>query len=478
MNSLSADDRSFFELVARATFSNPFSTERHDVDQRIAAAHPTADRAKVLEQMLSQVWLRLHRLGDPNVRRYSGRDAELLETAVLFSTFHRFTPDFDAHIRAQLEAGAKVVPFDGGKAVMTELKHQGFDETRAQRLVGLFFQLRRAFYFIAQSLVGESDSMRRLREQLWTNVFTHDPRLYERVLWNRMEDFSTFMVGETGTGKGAAAGAIGKSGFIPYNLSNGKFESSFVSAFTAVNLSQYAENLIESELFGHKKGSFTGAIDSHQGVFQRCQPLGAIFLDEIGDVTVPVQIKLLRVLQERIYSPVGGHEEFKFSGRVIAATNRPIDELRAAGKFRDDFFYRLCSDVIEVPSLRRRIEEDPRELEGMVEHLVTRLLGAANPVIVDQVLDATRPLKGYAWPGNVRELEQCVRRVILTRKYTPAAAQKQASALVEQLEEGALTAEQVLSLYCTLQYAKLGSYEEVGRRLGLDRRTVRKYVAD
>ncbi len=473
--SLSQEDREFFELISQATFINPFSTERADVDALLAAASPGSTRAAVLEQMLNQLWIRLHRLGERRGSDFAGRDVELFETAALFSTFHRFSPDIDAHIRSQLDAGERAIVFDSGKAVMTHMVQQGFPESRATRLLGLMFQMRRAFYFIAQSLVGDSESMRRLREKLWTNIFTHDALLYEKVLWNRMEDFSTFLVGETGTGKGAAAAAIGRSGYIPYNPGTSRFEHSFVSAFNSVNLSQFSENLIESELFGHKKGAFTGAIESHHGVFQRCQQLGAIFLDEIGDVSVPVQIKLLRVLQERVYSPVGGHEEMKFSGRVIAATNRPVDELRETGKFRDDFFYRLCSDVIEVPTLRRRVSENPSELERMVEHLVGRILGSPHPNIVDHVMSAVAPLGDYAWPGNVRELEQCIRRVILTREYKPSSSQRSTS-LAERFEAADMTADELLGEYCTLLYERLGSYEEVGRRVGLDRRTVRKHI--
>ncbi len=134
--------------------------------------------------------------------------------------------------------------------------------------------------------------MRNLRLHLWNNVFTHDIRWYEQYLWNRMEDFSTLLLGETGTGKGTAAAAIGRSGFIPYDEKKGCFTESFTRNFIAINLSQFAESLIESELFGHKKGAFTGAVEHHDGVFTRCTPYGSIFLDEVGDISVPIQVKL------------------------------------------------------------------------------------------------------------------------------------------------------------------------------------------
>jgi transcriptional regulator with GAF, ATPase, and Fis domain len=105
-------------------------------------------------------------------------------------------------------------------------------------------------------------------------------------------------------------------------------KQSFTRGFVPLNLSQYPETLIESELFGHKKGAFTGAVEAHEGVFSRCSPHGEIFLDEIGDVSTHLQIKLLQVLQERTFSPVGSHEKLRFRGRVIAATNQSLDALR------------------------------------------------------------------------------------------------------------------------------------------------------
>src|SRR5204862_1324072 len=227
-----------------------------------------------------------------------------------------------------------------------------------------------------------------LRRALWDNVFTHDMRAFETGLWKRMEDFSTLILGETGTGKGAAAAAIGRSAFIPYSFNERRFAASYTDSFISINLSQFAESLIESELFGHRKGAFTGAIDHHQGVFERCDPHGALFLDEIGEVSIPAQIKLLQVLQERTYTPVGGREKKRFSGRVIAATNRPLGELRRQGRFRDDFFYRLCSDVIELPTLRQRIAESTKELEQLVELLVARIAGDEAPALVAAVLEA------------------------------------------------------------------------------------------
>jgi DNA-binding NtrC family response regulator len=484
---LSAADRDFFALVSEATFTNPFGDQRAGVDRRISRAPRGASREDIVERLLHAVQERLRGLGAVDVRRYTGDDRALLEQAVLFDVFHRYAGAFDAHIQKQLDAGARPLRVPFGREALAAIAAYGLGADDARHYFALFYQLRRAFYFIDQTLPGACPSMQRLRERLWTNVFTHDVGLYARVLWRRMEDFSTFLLGETGAGKGTAAAAIGHSGWIPYDEKSETFAASFVQSFLAINLAQFPEALIESELFGHKKGAFTGAVDGHQGVLARCSPYGAIFLDEIGEISVPVQTKLLRVLQERTFSPVGGHETARFAGRVIAATNRPLDDLRANGRLRDDFYYRLCSDVIEVPSLAARLREDPAELDALLALILRRILGrdagdadvralhARAREVIDRDLGPA-----YPWPGNVRELEQCVRRVVLTRAYPGdrLLRGKTGDRDMRLLEAaGEETAKGLLTRYCAALYAVHGSYEEVARRTGLDRRTVKAYVA-
>jgi transcriptional regulator with PAS, ATPase and Fis domain len=323
--------------------------------------------------------------------------------------------------------------------------------------------------------------MREFRRRLWQNVFTREVRLYERYLWDRMEDFSTLLLGETGTGKGTAAAAIGRSGYIPFDERQGRFAESFMRGRIALNLSQFPETLIESELFGHRKGAFTGAVEAHEGVLARCSPHGAIFLDEIGDVSVPVQIKLLQVLQERTFCPVGSHEPVRFRGRVIAATNRRLETLRASNLFREDFFYRLCSDVIEVPPLRDRLQQEPKELRQLLQHVLSGMIGEPSRELLLKVEAAIQQAvgAGYAWPGNVRELEQAVRRILLTGAYTGSAHPASAGLreqLVAGIEIGTLDADALLAGYCKLLYEREENYEAVARRTNLDRRTVKRYL--
>jgi MoxR-like ATPase len=479
---LTAADREFFAALAEVVFGNPFSDERSALIARLAPGAPVGDLNKDREALARVAapriapWLE----GDA-ARRLSAEERQLLEPAFLYVCYHRAVPQLDALIERQTRQGGAPLAVPFGEEAIGELARGGIEAARAGRLLAFFFQLRRAFYFIDRSLAGACESMRGLRRALWNNVFTHDMRAYEAALWSRMEDFSTLLLGETGTGKGQAAAAIGRSEFIPWAAHERRFAANFAESFIAINLSQFPETTIESELFGHRKGAFTGAIEHHVGVFGRCSAHGALFLDEIGEVSIPVQIKLLQVLQERSFTELGGRERKRFSGRVIAATNRSLDASRREGRFREDFFYRLCSDVIEMPTLRQRIAESASELEELVRLLVARTAGEAAAELVASVLEALeRGLpRGYPWPGNVRELEQAVRRILLTGRYgaeLASAAPGEEEALVGKLRAGSLSADELLARYCALLHRRLGSYAEVARRTGLDPRTSRKYV--
>ncbi len=484
MTGLGTPDREFFLALANVVFGNPFTPQRDQLIVRLAPGAPLGDLTSDREALARVVGPRLEpwlREGPTALQKLSAEDRRLLEPGFLYVCYHRCVPQLDALIERQAGQGGAPLAVPFGDDAIADLVRSGFAEERAARFFALFFQLRRAFHFIERSLAGECESMRRLREALWNNVVTHDMRGYEAALWNRMEDFSTLLLGETGTGKGSAAAAIGRSEFIPYVVEQRRFAANFAETFITINLSQFPETLIESELFGHRKGAFTGAIEHHEGVFERCNAHGALFLDEIGEASIPVQIKLLQVLQERTFTALGGHEKKRFSGRVIAATNRPLAALRRDGRFRDDFFYRLCSDVIEVPTLRQRIAESPAELEQLVRLLVARVTGAKAPDLVAAVLEALRNglPRGYAWPGNVRELEQAVRRILLTGRYAaekPQAAPGEEEALLDKVRAGELTAADLLARYCALLYRRLGTYAEVAKRTGLDPRTSRKYV--
>jgi len=481
---LAPEHRKIFRLVEEAAFGNPFAPEREQLLRKFAgmkegiSLKPKDLSIPVVEEIIQK----LHLNGTADFRLYKDNDKRLVRIALLYDSFYRFINDFDELIKSQIKAGDVSVTVQFAQDVVDLLQNRGFKHNEAVRYLAFFYQLRRAFYFIDKTLVGHSQPMRKLRSHLWADIFTQDPRWYENFLWNRMEDFSTFLVGETGTGKGTAAAALGRSGFIPYLEKKRQFAESFTRNFIEINLSQFPETIIESELFGHKKGSFTGAVEDHKGVFSRCGKYCAILLDEIGDISISVQIKLLKVLQERSFTVVGGHLVERFQGRVIAATNKSLDNLRREGKFRDDFYYRLCSDIIQVPSLREQIKEDPGTLGILLNHTVERIIGepAQELALELQNIILTEVGQEYKWPGNVRELEQAARRILLTKHYQgdqcEASAETVPAKFLKDIEDGNITAQDLLTSYCKMLFGKYGTYEKVAQITKLDRRTAKKYI--
>jgi DNA-binding NtrC family response regulator len=218
-----------------------------------------------------------------------------------------------------------------------------------------------------------------------------------RTLGRVAETKSTVLItGETGTGKELAARAIHDR------------SAQRQMPLVKVNCAALPETLLESELFGHVKGAFTGAIANKRGRFTLADG-GTIFLDEIGTLSGAVQIKLLRVLQEREFEPLGGERTQKVDLRVIAATNRDLRALVAAGQFREDLFYRLSVIPISIPPLRERREDIPL----LVEHFL-RKHGRRTGRRAERVSEeAMRALAEYDWPGNVRELENAIERAVV-----------------------------------------------------------------
>ena len=220
-------DRRFFAALADVVFGNPFSPERAAQIVRLAPGAKLGD--------LTQDPEALARLVAPRVQPWLGKalSAEqraVVEPALLYVCYHRHVPRIDALIERQAQQAGPPLTVAFADELIGELVQSGFGEEAAGRYLALFFQLRRAFYFIHRSLAGECESMRKLRESLWNNVFTHDMRGYDAALWNRMEDFSTLLLGETGTGKGQAAAAIGRSAFIPYLPAEQRFAAKRRSA--------------------------------------------------------------------------------------------------------------------------------------------------------------------------------------------------------------------------------------------------------
>jgi DNA-binding NtrC family response regulator len=249
-----------------------------------------------------------------------------------------------------------------------------FAENRALRR-----ELNRQFNF--PEIVGSSEKMQRVFE-----------------LVRKVADTSTnvLILGESGTGKELIARAL--------HFNSGRSAKPFL----AVNCGALPESLLESELFGHTKGAFTGAVANKKGLFRSAEG-GTLFLDEIGEMPPPLQVRLLRALQEHEVTPVGSSIPEKFDARIVAATNRDLEKEVGSGNFREDLFYRLNVIEISLPALRDR----PDDIPALIKHFVSKHAGSQNSVAKPVTDDALSALRSYGWPGNVREMENCIERAFI-----------------------------------------------------------------
>lgn len=250
-----------------------------------------------------------------------------------------------------------------------------------------------------QALLEENKALiqdQRKRGQL-NNIIGRSERmqaLYQMIETVAQVQSTVLVTGESGTGKELVARAI-------HDLSP-RAEKPFVS----INCGAFTETLLESELFGYVKGSFTGANTNRKGLFEAANK-GTIFLDEIGEMSGAMQVKLLRVLQERKVRPVGATEEIQVDTRVIAATNRDLASMVKDGTFREDLFYRISVIPIELPALRERVEDIP----DLAAHFAGKFCAQAGRTLSIGE-KAVRLLESYSWPGNVRELEHTIERAV------------------------------------------------------------------
>ena len=209
-------------------------------------------------------------------------------------------------------------------------------------------------------------------------------------------DVSVMLLGASGTGKELLARGL-------HDVSRRKR-----GAFVAINCAAIPETLLESELFGHEKGAFTGAVKTTEGKIESANG-GTLFLDEIGDVPLPLQVKLLRFLQERVIERIGGRKAIPVDTRIVCATHQDLDAMVAEGRFREDLYYRLAEIVIRIPPLAERTGD-----AGLLaRHFVTRYARTMNPAVTGLAPDARAAIDAWRWPGNVRELENRVKRAVI-----------------------------------------------------------------
>jgi DNA-binding NtrC family response regulator len=331
---------------------------------------------------------------------YRGRPADLVLTDLsmperdglsLLDDLTKLDPD--AHV-------VVITAYGTVNSAVQAMKKGAFDYlTKPLDREELLITVARAFETI--HLIEEN---RRLRQQLQDkfkveSIIGHHPLMQEvfRLIRKVAPSQTTVLItGESGTGKELVARAIhAESTRRDY-------------PFRALNCAAIPETLIESELFGYEKGAFTGAQARQIGLFEAVNH-GTLFLDEIGDLSPPLQAKLLRVLQEKEVRRIGGREDIKVDVRVVAATNRNLAAAIKQGNFREDLFYRLNVVTIPLPSLRERTTDIP----DLVEHFLKKFASASGKPVKGVSTNALRVLMEYHWPGNVRELESVIERAVL-----------------------------------------------------------------
>jgi transcriptional regulator with AAA-type ATPase domain len=485
------------ESIARLVWCNPFVSARVDSEREILGAeflpagavwnHRTSldgDRPNlprllaVVDQLADAVATRLSAGARPD-------DAERpqVEALILHHLYYRyrerflsltsagdgalsapFFPEYVADLR-------RFTPPDGAPLVSADVPH----------LFAVSFQVLRAFINIYRYLIGGSAPIARLRADVWSSIFSRSLDQYLRGLYQRMADVPTLVLGPTGTGKELVARAIARSRYLPFDPKTNRFAPAPGITFVAVNLAALSPTLIEAELFGHRRGAFTGAVADRTGYLEDCSASGVIFLDEIGELEPTLQVKLLRVLQDRVFHRIGETAPRHFVGKFVAATNRDLGREMQAGTFRSDFYYRLCADVITTPSLAEQLADCPEDLPFLVRHVAERV---ATPQLADELgADVVRfiakhlPAR-YTWPGNFRELEQCVRNVMVRGSYRPQAKAGQTAIeeFLAAIREGALTADQVAGRYAAIVQHRASSLQEAARRLDVDSRTLKARI--
>lgn len=495
-------DRRLLEAVSNLVYSNPFlpdilANEREAlgsdfVDEgpiwSMAVNDPDRVRANTwrimdrLQRLLTQVRERL-------IKRVQATERDLLlyEDALLYYFYYQFYPRMlAATFRNEGTAKARW-------GFYAEFRQEWRDRFnipevtlptghQPAHIFACYYQVLRAFYHVFEQIVGASVPAARLRAAVWQSVFTHDIRRYRRSLFSRMSEFATLITGPSGSGKELVARSIAMSRYVPFDETKLTFQQDLDGLFFPINIAAVPGTLVESELFGHKRGAFTGAVDDKRGWLETCPPLGAVFLDEIGDLDSEIQVKMLRVIETRTFRALGESKAqvHRFEGKLIAATNKDLGAAIRKKKFREDLYYRLCSDQIATPSLRQQIDESPGVLRDLILFMSRRIAGVEATQLAEEACQWVEKNLGadYEWPGNYRELEQCIRNILIRKDYQPpqANAHTDRQDIFADAAKGCLTAAELLSRYCTLVYAMTASYEKTARRLGIDRRTVKAKI--
>jgi transcriptional regulator with AAA-type ATPase domain len=492
MSAFSARERRLLASVAGLGYANPFLPERIAFEKALLGRefqpagpvwsvsvtdpHATPPNVTAIYKKLNE---RIENLREAvaSASDVRSEDLAIYEESVHYLLYQRYYSDFGSvrrrmpFYREFLEDWSRLLHLPGKRF-----------ESSAEpaHVFACFRQIHQAFRRIYDNIIGNSMPAARLRASIWQSIFTQDMRRYRRTMYRKLGEFPTLITGPSGTGKELIARAIAGSRYVPFDPTRMEFADPRAETFLPINIAALSPALVESELFGHRRGSFTGAISDRKGWLEVCPASGCVFLDELAEMDLAIEVKLLRVIETRSFSPVGDTAVREFHGKLIAATNRDLPSEIRAGRFREDLYYRLCADQIHTPSLADQIQDSPGVLHELLHYMVARTVGEEAERCLPEVeewIGAHLPA-GYSWPGNYRELEQCVRNVIIRGSYRPVkqAAATQEDEWIRKFRAAEFTADELLSRYAAEVYRSTGSYEEAARRMALDRRTVKAKV--
>jgi hypothetical protein len=485
-------DRQFFATVSRLVYCNPFTAERVRLEREAVGESydepsiawnldPRTDqRHQNVERLLADIQTRLEQARAGYLRGAGSRvEREFYADGVFFLVYHQLDEALDQLIAQAHREGVgrrRVTVYSAYLEAYTNWLGEERPIEPAH-LFACFYQIRRAFHHIFRFFIGRSLAATQLRARIWQSIFTHDLGRYQRALTGRMAQIPTLITGPSGSGKEVVARAVGLSQFVPFDERERVFAEDFTQGFFPVNLSALSPTLIESELFGHRRGAFTGALQDREGYFAACGRYGTVFLDEIGETDLSIQVKLLRVLQTREFQRLGDVRTEAFHGKIVAATNRDLVQAIGEGKFREDFYYRLRADTIPTPDLASLVAGDVDELRFLANHVATREAGEGESRELLRFFEQWQKAHPqYRWPGNFRELEQAIRSLLVHGTYEPSVTATVGSTLAAQLASTGWTLKELTTEYVTELYRRTPNYEEVARQLEVDRRTVKKYL--
>ncbi len=497
MNLFNPSEKKLLKNISSLAYINPFLPDRIKLEEKVlgkdfavedntwhVGANPFGKR-----QNVQSIHILLDSFGKEMqkkimvLKNISTEDAELYEDCILFFLYYECTFDLEAAIVSDdpIESDQLIARCYQKYSDHFDFffSHAAFKETAQKdknHLFSCFWQLLRAFYHIFMFISGSSKASYTLRSNIWESVFSYDVKRYRRTMYKFNSDIPVLITGPSGSGKELVARAIGLSLYIPFDHRSCTFKVRFRDHFNAINLSSFSFSLIESELFGHVKGAFTGAMQDKKGWFELGTSHSALFLDEIGDLDTTIQVKLLRTLQARAFHRIGSHQERKLKGKVIFATHINLANEMAAGKFREDFYYRICADKVTTPSLEEILSGSIELLQDSALYILKKMFSdeeaAVLSIEISKWISDSLGLH-YSWPGNFRELEQCISNYLLRKDYKPVNTQSESSDWLKECVKKELSLDELTKAYVNGLYEKYGNYEEVARKLKVDRRTIK-----